>query len=238
MTFEKEQKIIIISNRKVEKGEEVKFSLFLRNEYYGGKDEKPITGISSKVASHLRTALNSWFVSVYWSSFLSLYERFLQSGIPVFTLFKNQHLTTHFGGSKCCKLLLVRYCNLVCVLCGVFFVFWIKYIYIYVVFITCPMEPFTTPTNYKFSNSNSIWTFKRLLKAFLGTAVLGRSINKLYLINLLGIDPVKIDYSLLIRFTTSAMFQPVPYNMKPKLTDLHFLTAHLWLQVRLWGWRK
>ena len=84
VTFEKEQKIIIISNRKVEKGEEVKFSLFLRNEYYGGKDEKPITGISSKVASHLRTALNSWFVSVYWSSFLSLYERFLQSGIPVF----------------------------------------------------------------------------------------------------------------------------------------------------------
>lgn len=33
VTFEKEQKIIIISNRKVEKGEEVKFSLFLRNEY-------------------------------------------------------------------------------------------------------------------------------------------------------------------------------------------------------------
>jgi len=40
VTFEKEQKIIIISNRKVEKGEEVKFSLFLRNEYCGGKDEK------------------------------------------------------------------------------------------------------------------------------------------------------------------------------------------------------
>ena len=39
---------------------------------------------SSKEASHLRTALNSWFVSVYWSSFLSLFKRFLQSGIPVF----------------------------------------------------------------------------------------------------------------------------------------------------------
>lgn len=101
-------------------------------------------------------------------------------------------------------------------------------------YITCPFVPFTTPTNYKFSNSNSIWTFKRLLKAFLGTAALGRSINKLHglnkteeLLNLLGIDPVKIDYSLLILLTTSAMFQPVPYNMKPKLTHLHFLTAHL-----------
>lgn len=101
-------------------------------------------------------------------------------------------------------------------------------------YITCPLVPFTTPTNYKFSNSNSIWTFKRLLKAFLGTAVLGRSINKLHglnkteeLLNLLGIDPVKIDYSLLILLTTSAMFQPVPHNMKPKLTHLHFLTAHL-----------
>lgn len=90
------------------------------------------------------------------------------------------------------------------------------------------------------SNSNSIWTFKRLLKAFLGTAVLGRSINKLQFLNkteeplnLIGIDPVKIDYSLLIRVTTSAMFQPAPYNMKPKLTHFHFLTAHLRLQVRL-----
>lgn len=95
VTFEKEQKIIIISNRKVEKGEEVKFSLFLRNEYYGGNDKKPITGISSKVASHLRIALNFWLVSVYWSSFLSLYERFLQSSIQVFLLFKNRHFTTH-----------------------------------------------------------------------------------------------------------------------------------------------
>lgn len=117
-----------------------------------------------------------------------------------------------------------------CVLCGVFFLEKKNRL----CYITCPLVPFTTPTNYKFSNSNSIWTFKRLLKAFLGTAVLGRSINKLHglnkteeLLNLLGIDPVKIDYSLLILLTTSAMFQPVPHNMKPKLTHLHFLTAHL-----------
>ena len=42
------------------------------------------------------------------------------------------------------------------------------------------MGPFTTPTNYQFSNSNSIWTFKRLLKAFLRTTVLGWSINKVH----------------------------------------------------------
>ena len=128
------------------------------------------------------------------------------------------------------KLLLVRYCNLMCVLCGVFFFFFFLNLLLH----HLSYGTFHNTNKLQIFKFHSIWTFKRLLNAFLGTAVLGRSINKLHCLNkteeplnLLGIDPVKIDYSLLIWLTTSAMFQPVPYHMKPKLTHLHFLTAHL-----------